>query len=121
MPRRRPGFGAKRRCRRLAICSRWILCSIQRMERDGAAAYFSFDGKDDFLGISGKSNSVKAITIFLLAAPKGNPGNFSALFGAARAGQNDYTSGLNLDFGPTPTKELSVINVESAGSIGFRD
>src|SRR6266850_1175417 len=88
---------------------------------DGEAAYFNFDGKDDFLGVSGKNNSVKAITIFLLAAPKENPGNFSALFGAARAGENDYTTGLNLDFGPAPTKELSVINVESAGAIGFRD
>src|SRR6185436_15639761 len=52
---------------------------------------------------------------------KSNGGNFSGLFGAAQLARNDYTSGLNFDFGPAATKELSVLNVESAGSTGFRD
>src|SRR6185436_7785473 len=59
--------------------------------------------------------------IFVLAAPQGNKGLFPGFFACAEAGKNDYTSGLNLDLGPAPTKELSVLNVESAGCTGFRD
>ena len=51
----------------------------------------------------------------MLAAPRGNRGGFSALFSTAESGKNDYTSGLNLDLGPLATKQLSVLNVESAG------
>jgi putative heme-binding domain-containing protein len=59
--------------------------------------------------------------VFVLAAPKANNGNFSALFSTTEAAKNDYTSGLNLDFGPAQTRDLSVVNVESAGTTGFRD
>src|SRR5689334_2067910 len=88
---------------------------------DGEAAYFNFDGKDDFLAFTGGKESILELTVFVLAAPKSNPGNFSGLFATAATGKNDYTSGLNFDFGPGATKELSVLNVESGGSVGFRD
>lgn len=88
---------------------------------DGTEAFVSFDGKDDFLPITGPRRLTPAATIFVLAAPRGNPGGFSALFSTAEAGKNDYTSGLNLDLGPDATKQLSVLNVESAGCAGFRD
>jgi putative heme-binding domain-containing protein len=87
---------------------------------DGQTAFFKFDGKDDFLAFTGKE-SANELTLFVLAAPKSNPGNFTALFGAAPMGKNDFNTGLNLDFGPSATKELSVVNVESAGAMGFRD
>ncbi len=85
------------------------------------AAFFRFDGKDDFLALTGSRKLTPAMTVFVLAAPKKNAGAFSALFSTAESGKNDYTSGLNLDFGPAATKELSVINVESAGASGFND
>ncbi len=88
---------------------------------DGAEAFLRFDGKEDFFSLSGTKRRSKELTVFILAAPRGNPGLFSGLFGTAVAGQNDYTSGLNLDQGPTGTKEISVLNVESAGSAGFRN
>ncbi|MES2709919.1 MAG: ThuA domain-containing protein [Verrucomicrobiota bacterium] len=88
---------------------------------DGTEAFVRFDGKDDFLPITGPRRLTPAMTVFVLAAPRGNPGNFSALFSTAEAGKNDYTSGLNLDFGPAATSQLSVLNVESAGCTGFRD
>jgi putative heme-binding domain-containing protein len=90
-------------------------------QSDGEAAYWKFDGKDDFLAISGSRQLTPSATIFILAAPKANAGNFSALFGTAETGKNDYTSGLNLDFGPKSTNDVSVLNVESAGATGFRD
>jgi hypothetical protein len=88
---------------------------------DSDAAYLKFDGTDDFLSFNGPSQPVEAVTMFILAAPESNSGNFSAFFGAAAPGRNDYTSGLNFDFGPAATENLSVLNVESAGATGFRD
>src|SRR5436190_9050177 len=88
---------------------------------DGQAAYFRFDGKDDFLAFIGAKESAAELTVIVLAAPKSNPGNFSALCGMAATGNNDYTTGLNLDFGPSATKDLSVINVECPGCQGARD
>jgi len=88
---------------------------------DGTSSYLKFDGKDDALVIDARGLASAELTLFVLAAPKENPGYFTAMFGAAALGQNDYTSGLNFDLGPQSTKELSVLNVESAGSTGFRD
>ena len=107
--------GHNRRARQLAPDRRPVLHS------DGETAFLKFDGKDDFLLVSANPETTAALTIFVLAAPRTNPGGFSAFLGSARTGQNDYASGLNFDFGPQPTKELSVLNVESAGSLGFRD
>lgn len=91
------------------------------LRADGAEAFVRFDGKDDFMPISGPRRLTPAITVFVLAAPRGNPGGFSAMFSTSEAGQNDFTSGLNLDFGPAATPQLSVLNVESAGCTGFKD
>lgn len=88
---------------------------------DDVEALVRFDGKDDYLALSVGKRRVNEVTLFVLAAPRSNRGLFVGLFGGAVAGQNDYTSGLNLDFGPTSTKELSVLNVESAGAGGFRN
>src|SRR5687768_12662963 len=46
---------------------------------DGQAAYFKFDGKDDFLAFTGGKDSAAELTVFILAAPKANPGNFCGL------------------------------------------
>ena len=86
-----------------------------------AEAFVRFDGKDDYLVIPSAKRRAKEVTIFVLAAPRSNRGLFVGLFGGAVAGQNDYTSGINLDQGPTATKEISVLGVESAGSPGFRN
>lgn len=87
----------------------------------GPAAYWKFDGKDDFLSLAGPRHLTAELTVFVLAAPKSNPGDFSALFATTEAGKNDFSSGLNFDLGPKTTKDLSVLNVETGGSIGFRD
>ncbi len=107
--------GHQRRARQLGPENRPLFHS------DGEAAFIKFDGKNDFLLVAGAPETTAALTIFVLAAPRTNAGGFSAFLGAARTGQNDYTSGINFDFGPQPTKELSVLNVESTGSLGFRD
>ena len=88
---------------------------------DDGEAFVRFDGKDDFLSVMGPRRRARELTIFVLAAPRGNGGSFAGMFASAIAGQNDFTSGLNLDQGPTATKELSVLNVESAGCLGFKN
>jgi len=90
-------------------------------QTDGTTAFFRFDGKNDYLFASGPRRLVPETTVFILAAPKGNPGPFSALLAMAEAGRNDYTSGLSLDFGPASTAELSVLNLETAGAGGVFD
>ncbi|PYI99836.1 MAG: hypothetical protein DME25_22060 [Verrucomicrobia bacterium] len=57
-------------------------------------------------------------TVFLVAAPRSNGGVFRAFFGFSQAGRNDYTTGLNLDCGPSATPQLSSINSEGAGFSG---
>ncbi|RYD39397.1 MAG: hypothetical protein EOP83_36845, partial [Verrucomicrobiaceae bacterium] len=65
------------------------------LETDGEVAYLNFDGKDDFLAISGERQLAPAVTVFILAAPKSNAGPFRAMFATAEAGKNDYEAGLN--------------------------
>ncbi|HEY6225746.1 MAG TPA: hypothetical protein VI282_01360, partial [Verrucomicrobiae bacterium] len=84
-------------------------------------SFVRFDGKDDFLSVANSPRATTGMTIFILASVRSNPGFFSALFSCAPAGANDYTAGLNIDFGPGSTTNLSVVNVESAGSGGFVD
>jgi len=88
---------------------------------DGTEAFVRFDGKDDYLSLSGPKRRAKELTAFVLAAPRSNKGLFSGMFASAVAGQNDYTSGINLDQGPGATKEISVLNVESAGGAGSKN
>ena len=88
---------------------------------DGTAALLRFDGEDDFLALSGPRRLVPAVTVFVVAAPRSNPGFFRGFFALGEFGRNDYTHGLNLDLGPDPTADLSVLNVESGGCQGARD
>jgi putative heme-binding domain-containing protein len=88
---------------------------------DGSEALVRFDGKDDFLILSGPKRATRELTVFVLAAPKGNPGPFVGLLAGAALGQNDYTSGFNLDFGNVATPQLSALNLETAGSPGFQN
>jgi putative heme-binding domain-containing protein len=80
-----------------------------------------FDGENDFLANSKPGQSVEQFTIVAFAAPESNRGGFSALLGASAFGQNDYTSGLNIDQSFQTTPRLQVLNVEGAGFGGARN
>ena len=88
---------------------------------DGGAAFLRFDGKDDFLFLDRIKGLTPELTLFVLAAPKANPGGYSALFASSTSGGNDYTHGLNVDFGYLGTERLSHVSVESAGAAGGKD
>ena len=88
---------------------------------DGKFAFLRFDGRDDFLFLKNQGEMTPEMTLFVLAAPKANPGLFSGIFASAAANGNDYTFGLNLDLGDQPTEMLSCVNVESAGTGGMKN
>ncbi|MBM3838512.1 MAG: hypothetical protein FJ398_11205 [Verrucomicrobia bacterium] len=55
-----------------------------------------------------------------MAAPSAN-GGFRALASFNAAGQNDYTTGANLDFGSATSPTLTRLNAEGAGFSGERN
>jgi len=67
--------------------------------KDGYAAV-RFDGERQHLTLPGIGRSFKEATVFLVAAPFGNPGDFRGFLALNQAGKNDYSSGLTIDQGP---------------------
>jgi len=82
------------------------------------SACFRFDGKDDFFSAANLNTSFTNATIFLVAAPKSNVGQYPGFLAFNKAGVNDYQSGFNLDLGAKSTKEFTVVNTEGAGFNG---
>ena len=80
-----------------------------------------FDGKDDFLSGAGFTGSLKEATIFIRATARTNTGGFRAFLAVNQAGMNDFQSGLNVDFGPGPSREVVQVNVEGTGFGGAQD
>src|SRR4051812_38613980 len=76
--------------------TRQILASARPLAQSGdEEAFIRFDGKDDFLATSAAPRTTTAMTVFILASARSNPGFFSGLFSCAPADANDYTGGLN--------------------------
>jgi putative heme-binding domain-containing protein len=88
--------------------------------RDGTV---SFDGDDFLAALLAPGLESKECTVFLVAAPDRATGDFPALFSAARRDQDDYTSGLTIDFGREAGREgfAEILNVEGAGQSGERN
>jgi putative heme-binding domain-containing protein len=80
-----------------------------------------FDGTDDHLRAVKQATNLDAFSVFLVAVPRKNPSSFLGMLAFNAAGQKDYQSGLNIDFGPTATPRFSVLNVEGAGFGGARN
>jgi putative heme-binding domain-containing protein len=87
----------------------------------GGSAVVRFDGIDDHLRAVKQAAELKAFTIFVVAAPRTNPGGFRALLAFNAANQRDYQSGLTIDQGAWGTPRLNVLNVEGRGFGGARN
>jgi putative heme-binding domain-containing protein len=92
-----------------------VQASQPRFISAGPQAVIRFDGKDDFLGLAGLKRRLDSCTMFLVAAPRSNPGYFRGFFAANAAGKNDYTSGLCVDMTGFGSTRLDRVNVEGAG------
>ena len=80
-----------------------------------------FDGKTDHLRFLGPPTELTAATLFVVAAPRENLGDYAGLFASNAATKKDYESGLNLDLGPDPTAHFETVNAEGCGFGGMRD
>ncbi|HZY89371.1 MAG TPA: hypothetical protein VFE78_31400, partial [Gemmataceae bacterium] len=92
-----------------------------RLVRVGQDWLVRFDGADDHLRRTGLKRSLDACTVFVVAAPHDNPGDFRGFLAANAAGRRDYETGFNLDLGPGPTAQFDSLNVEGRGFGGARN
>jgi putative heme-binding domain-containing protein len=83
--------------------------------RIGKNAVVRFDGIDDALRLTGQGGELKEFTIFIVAAPRANPGDFRGFFALNAPDGRDYETGLCIDMGPGPTPRFAQLNVEGKG------
>src|SRR5262245_18859556 len=81
----------------------------------GGSAVVRFDGLDDHLRAVKQGAELEAFTVFVVAAPRLNPGGFRGVLAFNAAEKRDYETGLTLDLGPAPTPRFSALNVEGRG------
>src|SRR4051812_11644543 len=87
----------------------------------GNTAIIRFDGVDDQLRAVKIGARLDSFTIVIVAAPRQNLGSFSAFMSLNAANERDYSSGLNVDLGPTATGVFSALNVEGRGFGGAQN
>jgi putative heme-binding domain-containing protein len=92
-----------------------------RFVADDAYQAVRFDGEKAFLGCSTDMPPLDELTLFIVAVPFSNPGEFRAVLAANETGKNDYVTGLTVDQGPWLSPQLQVLNVEGAGFVGARN
>ena len=89
-----------------------------KWQQSSGASAVRFDGKDDWLSANQLAVEFEATTVFVVAAPRANPGEYRGLIAWAQAGKNDYLTGFNLDLGKAATSTFNVLNAEGAGFRG---
>ncbi len=87
----------------------------------GDAWTVRFDGETDNLRCTSVAGELDAATVFIVAAPHQNTGEFRGFFASNAADKRDYESGITVDLGPGPTSILEHINVEGSGFGGARN
>lgn len=80
-----------------------------------------FDGEDDHLRVVGLGRESEAATVFLVAAPAGNLGEFRGFVAANAPGRRDYETGFTIDLGPGATTAFAQLNVEGRGFGGAQN
>ena len=83
--------------------------------------WVAFDGADFLAALVTPGVEWKETTVFIVARPEKAAGNYDAFFSAARRGENDFTSGLNVDLGNVAGSEWRAVNVEGGGQRGARN
>jgi putative heme-binding domain-containing protein len=92
--------------------------SAPRRIKVGEGWVVRFDGENDSLRVTQSGISLESATIFVVAAPHSNAGDFRGIFSANAPDQRDYVSGLNIDLGPGPTSAFDHLNIEGKGFSG---
>jgi len=87
----------------------------------GDAWIVRFDGDTDHMRCTSVPGEVRAATIFMVASPHQNLGDFRGFLATNAPSKRDYESGITVDLGPGPTSIFEHINVEGAGFAGARN
>ena len=88
---------------------------------DGQVATLRFNGRGEHFSLSGLNAQFDELTVFIVAAPAANAGNFRGFVSMHASGKDDFVSGLNIDQGPFTSPDFAVVNVEGAGAGGVRN
>ena len=80
-----------------------------------------FDGEDDHLRALGVNRKLTDFTLFVVAAPHSNFGDYRGLFAVNQTGRRDYETGFNLDLNSRGTPALQDLNLEGRGFGGARN
>jgi putative heme-binding domain-containing protein len=78
-------------------------------------AALRFDGRGQHLTLPGLGLRFKEVTVFVVAAPFSNYGDFRAFLALNQAGVNDYSSGLTVDQSFGRSLRFESLNPEGAG------
>jgi len=92
-----------------------------RLVRVGDAWLMRFDGEDDHFRLTGTGVDLQDATVFIVAAPHANPGDFKGIFATNAPDRRDYESGMTIDLGPGPSFKFDQLNVEGKGFGGAND
>lgn len=84
------------------------------VRRDGFN-FVRFDGDDDHLRHVAGEVRAGGASVFVVASPHGNAGDFRAFLAANAKDRRDYESGFTLDQSFAATPRFSVVNLEGAG------
>src|SRR6266480_1937993 len=89
-----------------------------KLREETGLSFASFDGTNDVLVGWQLKRKMRETTVFVVASPHSNGGFFRAFLAMTRTGQNDYTTGLNIDLGPGPGAQFGMVNIEGSGAGG---
>lgn len=95
------------------------LAARPKLVKFGDSAVVRFDGEDDHLRITERKGELKEFTLFIVVAPRANPGDFRGFFALNTADGRDYETGLTIDMGPGGTPRFTQLNVEGKGFGGW--
>src|SRR5262245_33199653 len=74
-----------------------------------------FDGEDDYLRGIATGHRLTEFTLFAVAAPHSNPGQFRAFLALNELNRKDFETGLNLDMNAQPSVVFGNLNLEGRG------
>lgn len=98
-----------------------VFNAMPRVISVGKDALVRFDGEEDHFRLTQVGKSLEQFTVFLVASPRRNQGPFRGALALNASGERDYTSGLNLDLGPTSSRRFEDLNIEGKGFGGAQN
>ena len=87
----------------------------------GAGWVVRFDGEDDHLRVLEMDRRYTSFTLFVVAAPHSNSGNFRGFLAFNQKNRKDYETGFTLDMNSRFSPKLQELNLEGRGFRGARN